>query len=295
MSAAKGRKLARLSPRFSRHAHSRLMAEPRAKLKRLVERLVRVRERHAAEQPVDLVVSDRRQRDAAGQVDVAGAVHREVHAIQPPVALEQEAVEGGVVLVLVTAEERLHLEAVVPGDQPGHRGELVLASQAGPDRHRARAGCTRGRALPSTSPRASRGVPCPLRPDPRCCLVHCTWAHTPWPSRSACRGPAESGRVPPRALGKCVQPPRQSHQPPDRLRPVRRVVAVRRDTRVIVPDDRAQPAHAGRHHGRAAGLGLDATSPNDSECDKGQHDRGRAVPVGELGLRSRAARTGRCR
>src|SRR6266567_2295126 len=50
-------------------------------------------------------------------------------------ALEQEPVELGLVLVRLTAEERLDLQAVPVGDQPGHRDQLVLALQ--PDEERA--------------------------------------------------------------------------------------------------------------------------------------------------------------
>ena len=34
------------------------------------------------------------------------------------------------VLVWLAAEEGLNLQAVIPGDQPGHRGELVTAFKA---------------------------------------------------------------------------------------------------------------------------------------------------------------------
>src|SRR6185437_205952 len=57
-------------------------------------------------------------------------VQGEVHPVHPGIALEEEPVEGRVVLVRLTAEEGLCLQAVLPGDQPGQRGELVLALQA---------------------------------------------------------------------------------------------------------------------------------------------------------------------
>src|SRR5215468_11354781 len=54
---------------------------------------------HTAEQPVDLLIGYRRQRLAPGQVDIALWVNREVDAVHPAVALEQEPVEAGVVFV----------------------------------------------------------------------------------------------------------------------------------------------------------------------------------------------------
>ena len=100
-----------------------------AEHQRLVERLVGVAQ-HAAEQPVDLRLGDGGQRQPAGQVHVAGAVEREVDAVHAGAALKQEAVERRVILVRLAAEERLHLKAVVPGDQPGHSGELMLSVEA---------------------------------------------------------------------------------------------------------------------------------------------------------------------
>jgi hypothetical protein len=44
--------------------------------------------------------------------------------------LKEIAVELGVVLVRLAAEERLHVETVLPGDQPGHGRELVRSNQA---------------------------------------------------------------------------------------------------------------------------------------------------------------------
>ena len=59
-----------------------------------------------------------------------------MHAEHPAAALEQEPVELGVVLIGLAAEERLDVQAVRLGDQPGHRDELVLALE--PDQERAR-------------------------------------------------------------------------------------------------------------------------------------------------------------
>src|SRR6185312_11446932 len=96
---------------------------------RLVECLVRVSQ-NAAEQRVDLGFRGRGQRQAAGQVDVTGPVEREVHSVHPGVALKKEPVELRVVLVGLAAEERLYLQTVLSDDQPGQRGELVLAREA---------------------------------------------------------------------------------------------------------------------------------------------------------------------
>ena len=76
-----------------------------------VEVVVRVAE-HAAEQPVDVGHGDRAERKPPGQVDVAHRVEGEVDAVHPAVALEQEAVEGRVVLVGLAAEEGLDAEAL---------------------------------------------------------------------------------------------------------------------------------------------------------------------------------------
>src|SRR5689334_16253190 len=96
-----------------------------AEFERRVEVLVGVAE-HAAQQAVDVVNRNRGQRQLPGQVHVARLVQGEVHAVHAAVALQQEAVEGLVVLVRLAAEEGLHAQAVLARDQPGHRGQLVL-------------------------------------------------------------------------------------------------------------------------------------------------------------------------
>src|SRR5689334_8595314 len=96
-----------------------------AEFERRVEVLVGVAQ-HAAQQPVDVVGGDRGQRQPPGQVHVARLVQGEVHAVHAAVALQQEAVEGLVVLVRLAAEEGLHAQAVLAHDQPGHGGQLVL-------------------------------------------------------------------------------------------------------------------------------------------------------------------------
>ena len=48
-------------------------------------------------------------------------------SVHAAVALEEEPVEGLVVLIGLAAEERLHAEAVLAGHEPGHGGQLVLA------------------------------------------------------------------------------------------------------------------------------------------------------------------------
>src|SRR5580692_6256048 len=97
-----------------------------AELEGRVEVLVGVAE-HAAEQPVDVGGADRAQRQPSGQVDVAHRVEGEADPVHAPVAFQQEAVEGRVVLVRLAAEEGLHAQAVRADHQPGHGGELVLA------------------------------------------------------------------------------------------------------------------------------------------------------------------------
>jgi hypothetical protein len=67
-----------------------------------------------------------------------------VDAVHPPVAFEQEPVEGRVVLIRLAAEERLHAEAVLAGHQPGHGGQLVLAFE--PDQVGPRARVLKGQA-----------------------------------------------------------------------------------------------------------------------------------------------------
>ena len=154
---AKACRLARLSPRLTRQAHSRRIEEAKPSSSAGVEVVVGVAE-HAAEQPVDLLGGDRRQRQPAGQVDVADRVEAEVDPVHAAAALEQEPVERGVVLVRLPAEERLHVQAVRADDQPGHGGQLVLALE--PDQVGARAAATR-REL-----RASPGPPRPAGDQP---------------------------------------------------------------------------------------------------------------------------------
>src|SRR6266516_5018195 len=82
-----------------------------------VEVVVGVAE-HAAEHPVDLLGGYRCQRQAAGEVDIPPLVRGEVHPVHQAVALQQEPVERGGVLVGLAAEERLHMQAVRADDEP---------------------------------------------------------------------------------------------------------------------------------------------------------------------------------
>src|SRR5262249_26218696 len=82
-----------------------------------------------------LLRRDRREREPADEVHVADGIEGEVDAEHPAAALEQEPVELGVVLVGLAAEERLDLQAVRVGDQPGHRDQLAGALE--PDGERA--------------------------------------------------------------------------------------------------------------------------------------------------------------
>ena len=93
-----------------------------------VEVLVRVGQ-HAAQDPVHLRGAHRGEGQPAHQVHIPGRVEREMDPVHPAAALEQEPVEAGVILVRLTAEERLHVQAVPAGDQPRHGGQLVLAFQ----------------------------------------------------------------------------------------------------------------------------------------------------------------------
>src|ERR1700750_394104 len=104
-----------------------------AEFERRVEVLVGVAE-YAAEQPVDVVGGDRGQRQPPGQVHVPRLVQGEVHPVHAAVALQQEAVEGLVVLVRLAAEEGLHAQAVLAHEQPGHRGQLVLSLELDQER-----------------------------------------------------------------------------------------------------------------------------------------------------------------
>src|ERR1039457_7132802 len=89
-----------------------------AELQGRVEVVVGVAEQ-AAEQPVDV---GRAERPPPGQVHVPRRVEGEVDPVHAPVALEQETVEGLVVLIGLAAEERLHAEAVLADHEPGHGG-----------------------------------------------------------------------------------------------------------------------------------------------------------------------------
>src|SRR4029077_10261428 len=122
-------------PLAALHPPGPLPADRRAEaqLERRVEVLVGVAQ-HAAEQPVDLLGGDRGQRQPPGQVHVAHRVQGEVHPVHPAVALQQEAVEGLVVLVRLAAEEGLHAQAVLAHDQPGHGGQLVLSLELDQER-----------------------------------------------------------------------------------------------------------------------------------------------------------------
>src|SRR5450631_427151 len=93
-----------------------------------VEALVGVRE-HAAEQPVDLVVGDGRERGTADEVDVADLVDAEGDAVHPGVLLQQVARELGLVLVRAADDEGLDEQAVVAEDEPGLRRQLVDTGQ----------------------------------------------------------------------------------------------------------------------------------------------------------------------
>src|SRR5512142_236610 len=82
-------RLARLSPRLTRQAHSRLIAEPKPSSRAV--------SKFTSEQPVDVVGGDGGQRQVPGQVHVAHRVQAEVVPVHAAVALEQEPVEGLVV------------------------------------------------------------------------------------------------------------------------------------------------------------------------------------------------------
>ncbi len=98
------------------------------------------------------------------------------------------------------------------------------------------------------------------------------------PKADACRSaPADSAR----------SRPRRPDQAPDGAGPVGGVVAVHQDAGVAVPDDRAQPADAGRHHGGAAGLRLKGDKAERLRVRRGEHQRRRPVPLRELVLRAR--------
>ena len=60
---------------------------------------------------------------------ISAYIDGEVDAVHPPAAFQQEPVEARMILVGLPAEERLDVQAVRPGDEPGHGRELVLALQ----------------------------------------------------------------------------------------------------------------------------------------------------------------------
>ena len=100
-----------------------------AELEDGVERVVGLRE-HRAEEPVELVVADRRERQPGVEVDVAGVVDGEGDGVHLQVALEQPAVDARVVLVGVAAHEGVHAERVLADVEPDRRLELLLPRQA---------------------------------------------------------------------------------------------------------------------------------------------------------------------
>ena len=74
----------------------------------------------SAQHAVEFVLGHRLGGDPSDQVDVADPVDRVVHAVQPPVATQQEPVHAVDVLVGVPAHERLHPHPVLTdGEQAG--------------------------------------------------------------------------------------------------------------------------------------------------------------------------------
>ena len=264
-----------------------------AEHQRFVERLVGVAE-HAAEQPVDLGLGDGGQRQPSGQVDVAGAVEREVDAVHAGAALKQEAVERRVVLVRLAAEERLNLKAVVPGDQPGHSGELMLSLEADQVPGRGLVLVAQAQAVEDAAEDVGgSGVLLLHRrltplPGPRGRQPPRPWhRYTPWPACPRSRTSRKRTRVagrPPTGPGAA---PGALMRRPDDPGPVGRVVPVHQDAGVAVADDGAQAAYPGRDDRGAAGLRLQRHQPERLRVGGGEHQRGRPVPLRELGLRAR--------
>ncbi len=125
------RKASRLrvdSPREMRHSHSLRIDGGEAELEDGVERLVGVGQ-HGAEDPVELVVVHRCQRQPRLEVDVAVAVDGEGDGVHPQVALEQPPVDAGVVLVGVAAHEGVDAEGVRADVEADRRLELALARE----------------------------------------------------------------------------------------------------------------------------------------------------------------------
>ena len=106
---------------------------------------------HLAEDPVDLVGRDRVQRHPADEVDVADVVEGVGDAVEPAVALQQEAVDALVVLVGLAADERLDAHRVFADGQDRVGLQPALARQFDDDARQpaARAfvaACRRGRS-----------------------------------------------------------------------------------------------------------------------------------------------------
>src|SRR4051794_38233228 len=107
-----------------------LLADRRgeAELEDRVERVVGVGQ-HRAQQPVQLLGGDRRERQPAVEVDVAEPVDGERDGVHPQVALEQPAVDPLVVLVRLAAHERVHAERVRADVEADGGLQLLLPRQ----------------------------------------------------------------------------------------------------------------------------------------------------------------------
>ena len=119
--------LQRLAPRHPPRpfpADRRGEAQLQQRVEVVVDRL-----EHLPEYPVDLVGGHRGQRHPADEVDVAEVVERVGDPVQPPVAFEQEPVDGLVVLVGLAADERLHPHRVLADRQDRVGLESALARQ----------------------------------------------------------------------------------------------------------------------------------------------------------------------
>ncbi len=122
-----------LSPRLTRHAHSRRIECLVAERDGGVETVVGVAQ-HAPEQPVDLIGLDGRQREPADDVDVAELIDGERDPVHVGVTREQPGMHGGRVVLGLAHEEGLDQQAEVLHHEPGHRGELVLTGKGDQER-----------------------------------------------------------------------------------------------------------------------------------------------------------------
>ncbi len=113
-------------PADVRHSHSRRMAEAKPS-SRMVLKEPSAYSRTAPMMRSSSPRGDGGQRESPDQVDVAEVVDGEGDRVHPPVALEQPAVDGLVVLVGMPCDERVHGERVLADREGDGRAQLADA------------------------------------------------------------------------------------------------------------------------------------------------------------------------